>query len=123
MVDRNGTSLNQIEHLQVVGVFNNFNVIDLPQIVDYKDINASLNDRARSYLDMNCAHCHNPTAWEIPAMQDLNLRYETSLNQSGILGERADILDFVTQGEMPFIGTTILDDEGVNLIVEFIESL
>lgn len=123
MVDRNGTSLNQIEHLQVVGVFNNFNVNDLPQIVDYKDINASLNDRARAYLDMNCAHCHNPNAWEIPARQDLDLRYETSLNQQGILGEQADILDFVAQGEMPFIGTTILDDEGVNLIFEFIESL
>ena len=29
-------------------------------ISSYDDINASLNDRARAYLDINCGHCHIP---------------------------------------------------------------
>lgn len=31
-----------------------------PRMVRWDDGAASLNDRARAYLDMNCAHCHNP---------------------------------------------------------------
>ena len=123
LVERNGTTLNQITHLQSVGIFNSFSLNNVPSIENYTNTNSSLIDRARAYLDMNCAHCHNPNAWEEPAMQDLDLRYELSLNQTGISDESEDIIEFVTEGEMPFIGTTILDDEGVNLIVEFIESL
>ena len=29
-------------------------------ITSYEDINASLNERARAYLDINCGHCHIP---------------------------------------------------------------
>lgn len=123
LVDRNGTSINQLEHLQSVGVLSDFQLSEVSDIVDYTNTNASLANRARAYLDLNCAHCHNPTAWEEPAEQDLDLRYEVALNETGILDESDDIIEFVTEGEMPFIGTTIIDSEGLNLIIEFIESL
>ncbi len=31
-----------------------------PKSATWKDISASLDERARAYLDINCAHCHNP---------------------------------------------------------------
>jgi uncharacterized repeat protein (TIGR03806 family) len=31
----------------------------IPKFVNYSDIKANINDRAKAYLDVNCAHCHN----------------------------------------------------------------
>lgn len=122
-VDRNGVSLNQIDHLQSLGILNDFQSNQVPHISNYGDDTNSLSERGRAYLDLNCAHCHNPTAWEPPAKQDFDFRYETALSQTGLLGEQNQIIELMTDGEMPFIGTTVLDQEGVNLIIEYIESL
>ena len=123
VVNRNGTTLNQINHLQSVGVLNDFEINQIPKIVDYNDLNASLAERGRAYLEMNCAHCHNPDAWDESADEDFDFRYEISLSETGILFEKDRIIDALLDEEMPFIGTTILDQEGVSLVVEFIESL
>tara|TARA_B100000287_G_scaffold384760_1_gene391490 strand:- start:1136 stop:2173 length:1038 start_codon:yes stop_codon:yes gene_type:complete len=34
--------------------------IDTASISNYMDVNASLEDRSRAYLDINCGHCHIP---------------------------------------------------------------
>lgn len=122
-VERNGTTLNQINHLQWVGILNDFEISEVSTMVDYKDTNAPLAERGRAYLAMNCAHCHNPDAWETPAELDFDFRHETPLNQTGIIYETEDIIEVLRDGEMPFIGTTIPDSEGVSLVIEFIESL
>ena len=123
MVERNGASLHQIEHLQSVGVLNDFQISQVSQIVDYHNLDVSLAERGRAYLAMNCAHCHNPDAWGAPAERDFDFRYETPLDQTGILFEKEKIVDALLEREMPFVGTTILDQEGVSLMIEFIESL
>ncbi len=123
LVNRNGVEINQITHLQSVGVLSSFQLNQVTQIIDYQNTNESITQRARAYLAMNCAHCHNPNGWEESAEQDLDFRYETPLTQTGIEQEEDEIIEFITEGEMPFIGTTIIDQEGVDLIVEFIESL
>lgn len=123
IVERNGTSLNQISHLQSVGILSDFQVSQVPQIVDYSDDNNSISERGRAYLDLNCAHCHNPNAWEAPRERDFDFRYETPLNQTGIFSKEDEIKEVLLEREMPFIGTTILDQEGVDLIIEYIENL
>ncbi len=122
-VFRNGTAINQIDHMQSLGILNDFLIDQLPKMVDYKDTSAPLAERGRAYLAMNCSHCHNPDAWDTPAERDFDFRYETTFSQSGIQNGKDKISRNVLDQEMPLIGTTILDDEGVNLIVEYLESL
>jgi len=122
-VERNGNTLNQITHLQNLGFLNQFSVDQIGRMVDYNDLNASLEDRGRAYLAMNCAHCHNPNSWEIVAEREFDFRYEIPLNDTGIQNEEEKIKRAIQDQEMPLIGTTILDDEGIELLIEFLENL
>ncbi|MEO0899266.1 MAG: hypothetical protein AAFY71_22835 [Bacteroidota bacterium] len=123
IVERDGQSVNQISHLQSLGLLNTFELSEIPTLPNYKDENAPLEERGRAYLAMNCSHCHNPDGWSTPAELDFDFRYETPINQAGIIYETDRIIEAVSEGEMPFIGTTLLDQEGVNLLVEYLESL
>ncbi len=122
-VERNGSMLNQLTHLQNGGSLNSFPIDQVGHIVDYNNSNASLDERGRAYLAMNCAHCHNPKSWERAAEREFDFRYETPLNQAGIFYEEDKIKRAVQDQEMPLIGTTMLDEEGVNLIIEFLDNL
>lgn len=122
-VRRNGTEINQIRHLQIIGMLSDFPIDPLPVMVDYNDTSATLSARGRAYLAMNCAHCHNPDAWNIPAGRDFDFRHETSFESSGIPTGKSKILRNVINQKMPFIGTTMLDDQGVALLTQYIESL
>ena len=123
IVERNGARLNQLTHLQAIGALNDFDVNQVPGIVDYQDEGISLAERGRAYLDMNCAHCHNPNGWDKANEREFDFRYETPLTQTNILHEKDKIVNALQDREMPFIGTTILDQAGVSLVVEFIETL
>ncbi|MEM6800177.1 MAG: hypothetical protein AAF696_02170 [Bacteroidota bacterium] len=123
MVERNGANINQLSHLQDLGILNEFEVSQVSKIVDYYDSRISLAERARAYLDMNCSHCHNPTGWEGATERQFDFRFETSLAESGILFEEEKISRALLDQEMPFIGTTLLDQDGVNLVIEYIESI
>jgi putative heme-binding domain-containing protein len=103
-----------------------------------RDRSADLNVRARSYLHVNCGPCH----WV-----DLNLRCDIPLEEAAVVGVRptqgtfnipnaaiiapADPYRSVLYyrmsalggGRMPHIGSTIVDDEGVQLIHDWISQL
>lgn len=122
-VIRNGTELNQLTHLQLLGLLEQFSVTNIPEMVDYKDLNASLSERGRAYLAINCAHCHNPSAWNTPAEKDFDFRYEIPFGHTGIQNAKDEISRNVINQEMPFIGTSIIDEEGVALLIEYLNSL
>lgn len=122
-VERNGSMLNQLTHLQNEGSLNSFPIDQVGHIVDYNNSNASLDERGRAYLAMNCAHCHNPKSWKRAAEREFDFRYEAPLNQAGIFYEEDKIKRAVQDQEMPLIGTTMLDEEGINLIIEFLDNL
>ncbi len=122
-VERNGVMVNQIRHLQSVGIFNEFSVEEISQIADYKNANLPLEERGRAYLAMNCAHCHNPDGWEAASNRRFDFRYETPLHATGIASQPEKISRALLNGRMPFIGTTLLDEEGVNLVKAYLEGL
>ncbi|KPM50140.1 SO2930 family diheme c-type cytochrome [Jiulongibacter sediminis] len=52
---------NQLKNLDDLGLITGMpDLSDVPKIVNWQDQSASLNDRARAWLDINCAHCHRP---------------------------------------------------------------
>lgn len=122
-VVRDGNTVNQLAHLQSQGQLEQFSLDGIPQMVDYKDVNASLSDRGRAYLAMNCAHCHNPSAWNTPADKEFDFRHDIPLGQTGIQGGKDKISRNIMNGEMPFIGTTMVDEEGTALILDYLNSL
>src|ERR1700761_285739 len=52
---------NELEHLMKVGYLTGApKPAQAPRNANWMDTHASLDARARAYLDINCGHCHNP---------------------------------------------------------------
>ena len=51
----------QLVYLAAQGVIDQRPQAAYASSVDWENEQAGLDDRARSYLDINCGHCHNPT--------------------------------------------------------------
>jgi uncharacterized repeat protein (TIGR03806 family) len=51
----------QLQHWETAGLLKGLPKDHIPALVNYSDANASLDDRVKAYLDINCAHCHNAT--------------------------------------------------------------
>ena len=121
-VMRNGQSVDQILHLFSIGVLaeGDYEALVVP---DYNDSSHSIEARARAYLDINCAHCHQPSAWSESAEAGIDFRYQTSLSHSGILENHRPIQRMLNSGQMPYLGTTVKDETGVALVLRFLQTL
>ncbi|MBF8151154.1 RICIN domain-containing protein, partial [Winogradskyella sp. F6397] len=142
------TNANQLVTLSHLGILDES--IDDNTVLAYQthkaidDPNASLDERARSYLDNNCAYCHRPGGTGERAQFDLRL--SNSLVDTGLMyagtNEPVDGLDrIVIAGdaensilfhriesvdqtvEMPPIAKNVADQAGVDLIEEWINQL
>lgn len=142
-------SVNQLEKWSSFGYLDSTNLpnsSNIETVVDWKDTNNSLDLRARSYLDINCAHCHvqdahcsyrpirlsfnetsNPDNYGECVVPDENIDNSlthvvspTRPNRS-VLYYRMNSTNEAVR--MPLIGRTIIHDEGVVLIEEWINSL
>ena len=146
--DYAGGTENQLVHLAAAGYLGAWpGPAETPRAADYLDPSANLDDRARSYLDINCAHCHNPAG---PAdTSGLHLRHDTPdgpnlgfckppIAAGGGTGDRPYA---ITPGQpdqsillyrmeitdpgslMPELGRAVSHDEGLALLTEWIAGM
>lgn len=114
----------QLEYFRKRAVLDMASLIQINVLPDYEDQTESLSKRGRAYLEMNCAHCHNPKGTAYMTM--LDLRFEIPLSETGIWLKQAKIMGRMgMQGEMhmPQKGTTVLHDEGLALIKNYLLTL
>ncbi len=147
--DETGITANQLVTLSHLGIINaSITDSDTPNIYTNKslqDSNASLDEKARSYLDLNCAYCHRRDN-SIRTNYDLrvyNTLEATELLTSGILtplgidpneeivfpGDASKSILFHRMNSvdvsvmMPPISKTIIDQPAVDLVEQWINQL
>lgn len=117
--------------------------------IDYNDTTKSLDLRVRSYFDINCAHCHQDGRHcDYRPMRFAFNETQNNRTNMGVCVETADMQDFdpalskiVTPGNinrsmmyfrlnttdetyrMPLHGRTVIHEEGIQLIEQWINSL
>ena len=121
----------------------------IASVVDYNDASQPLDLRVRSYLDINCAHCHKEHGHcDYRPMKFAFSETYNNLTNMGVCVDTQDMQNFepalsklVTPGNiyrsmlyhrintidetyrMPLHGRTVIHEEGVLLVEEWINSL
>lgn len=147
-----GPKARNLTHDGQLAEFARLGLIDREPAVDYRvpvwgETNASLNDRARGYLDVNCAHCHNINGSarnsglfltyeeKMPVRLGINKRPVAAGRGSGthdfdiapgdpdgsILIYRMQSLD--PGISMPEVGRSMVHEEGVALLSQWIAEM
>jgi uncharacterized repeat protein (TIGR03806 family) len=140
-------SENQLEHWARVGYLRGLPEPESrPRIAEWTDLNASVAERARAYLDNNCAHCHQPGGqagytgvdfrWTQTDLAHMGLC--KSPNSAGEVGAlRYDVVpghpeqsiliyrleSTAPKVSMPALGRDVVHVEGVRLLREWISSM
>jgi len=143
-----GKVMNQLAYMAQQGALVGLpeDLASIDTVPAWDDPAADLEKRAKAYLDINCAHCHNPSGFA--SNSGLSLEYWRAVDThygicktpvaagAGSGGLQYDIvpgnadqsimtyrMDSNEAGVlMPEIGRTIIHDEGVALIREWIQS-
>ncbi|HEX5398745.1 MAG TPA: chitobiase/beta-hexosaminidase C-terminal domain-containing protein [Verrucomicrobiae bacterium] len=141
-----GVTDNELRAWDHAGLFNtNFSDADLqqfPTLAASDDLSRSLEDRARSYLDANCANCHRPkgTVAYFDARYDTPPARQNIVDGNVLIDERIDGARVVAPNDiwrsilymrtdtteafkMPPIARNTIDVRGMKLLREWIESL
>lgn len=147
MLSYNGTLVNQLAKWVQVGYLQNTLPSTMSATVDYTDTSKSLSLRARSYIDINCAHCHQTNSHcdyrpmrfafsETGVSANLGICVPVQDNTvgSGLTGivvpnnpgrsmmyYRLNTAD--ESFRMPLLGRSIIHTEGLTLIEQWINSL
>ena len=145
MYTQTNRTANQLATLQYLGLFKN-NLTDQQLNRHFYSLtdSASLEQKARSYLHANCSHCHQPND---ASPVDIDLRFNSSLNQMGVCNQPPQAGDLgvpnpllIAPGEplrsvllermkvndankMPKIGRSEMDQAAVDVISEWIGGL
>ncbi|WP_426755730.1 SO2930 family diheme c-type cytochrome [Myxococcus sp. Y35] len=147
--DYGGEAINQLQHLANLGRLTGLPPVEqVPRAPDaFNEAEASLEARARTYLDINCAHCHNPkgTAGNTSRLF-LNVENSDAFtlgvckrpgSAGGGVGGEFDIvpgshstsilwyrMDTEESGKMmPELGRALRHDQGSRLIADWIDAM
>jgi len=139
----NGAQLHDLQLFQDLGLLSKDTPRPAPYVDPY-DESAPLDARARSYLAVNCGHCHR---FGGGGAAKIDLRREPALADMKVAGVRPGLGAFdltdpylvcggdpgrsvllfrmakLGQGRMPHIGSEAVDERGVRLIRQWIASL
>ncbi len=81
-----GVTDNELRAWSHAGLFaqklDEASLTNLPALARADDLSRTLGDRARSYLDANCAHCHRPHG----TVASFDVRYDTPLARQNLIG-------------------------------------
>ncbi len=141
-----GVTDNQLRAWNHVGLFapalNEAELASLPTLAAADDASRTLQDRARSYLDANCAQCHRPGG----TVAYFDARYDTPLEKQELIDgpilidqgiDRPRVIsphdiwrsivfmrvNSVDDIKMPPIARETIDQKGVQLLHDWIDSL
>ena len=125
-VVKNGKSINQLEYFKNIGWLDDVDHTTLSTLPNWEDSSQPLGKRARAYMDMNCAHCHNPEGSSSNKRLDFN--FETDFAATGIQAKKDKIMMRILSDDeddlrMPSLGITINDVEGNEMVKEYLNSL
>ena len=119
----NGQLQDMIDSDHFNGLTDASTVAALPE---WDDDTYTLEERARAYFDVNCAHCHRDGGY-CQDQSTLRLLYETPFSESQILERKNSIMNrmqnVVPGWSMPWIGVVSVHTEGYELIEEYLNSL
>jgi uncharacterized repeat protein (TIGR03806 family) len=141
-----GVTENQLHAWNRLGLFDTnlagTDLKKLPALADATDTKRSLADRARSYLDVNCANCHRPggTVAFFDARYDTPLARQNLIDGRVLIDQRIDGARVIALNDpwrsilfmrantteafkMPTLARNTIDVEGMALLRQWIESL
>jgi uncharacterized repeat protein (TIGR03806 family) len=113
-----------------------------PKLAKSDDTTRTLEDRARSYLDANCSHCHRPngTVASFDARYDMPLAEQNLIKGSVLIDEGIDNASIIAPNDiwrsialvrmrtlegfkMPPLAHQMIDTNGIALIEQWVQSL
>ncbi|SRX54233.1 fibronectin type III domain-containing protein [Aequorivita sp. CIP111184] len=120
------TNQNQLNYFGGLGLLQGVNSGNTSVLPNWEDENLLIEDRARAYMDVNCAHCHQPRG-SVPPGFMLDFRLETAFPDTGIYANRGEIIarfqSTLPTYRMPQLGRTVIHGEALQMLNEYIDSL
>lgn len=116
-VIRNGSTINQLLYLQNQGIFHSINPADYSKLPDWQNTSNTIEQRARAYMDVNCAHCHNDNG--VCKRIVFRPAYETPFGKTYLTNYKKLIIIDMEKKSMPKLGTTITHAEGIEILKQY----
>lgn len=120
VIKRDDEMIDQLKVFAGKGLIPPVNPSAYASLPAWNDSTQPMENRARAYLDVNCAHCHNEQG--DCRQSDFRPAYENTLAQTRIEEKKKRILRFLRSGRMPLLGTTVVHQEGLELIAHYLKN-